>query len=402
MRIAGSPVGRTYYEFFAGGGMARAGLGASWECQFANDCDAKKAAGYRLNWGGAWLSTASVADLSTGDLPGAADLAWASFPCQDLSLAGCGAGLRGARSGTFWAFWKLIQGLAREGRAPAAIVLENVCGALTSHRGKDFSALCAALAREGYRFGALVIDAIHFVPQSRPRLFLVAASERVEIPPHLSREEPNPAWSPAALIEAQGRLPAETRKPWIWWDLPEPATRTAALSDLIEEEPAGVRWHTDSETSYLLALMSALHQDKVEEQRRSGRRAIGAIYRRTRRDEHGNRLQRAEVRFDGIAGCLRTPAGGSSRQSILFVEGGRIRSRLLSPREAARLMGLPENYTLPSKYNDAYHLAGDGVVVPVVRHLAAHLLEPLVDAPEAVSYSETAACPAGSLLRMRS
>jgi len=90
-------------------------------------------------------------------------------------------------------------------------------------------------------------------------------------------------------------------------------------------------------------------------------------------------VQRAEIRFDDVAGCLRTPAGGSSRQVIMVVEGKRIRSRLLSPREAARLMGLPDSYLLPKNYNAAYHLAGDGVAVPVVRHLAQHLLEPLLE-----------------------
>ena len=110
---------------------------------------------------------------------------------------------------------------------------------------------------------------------------------------------------------------------------------------------------------------------------------VGALYRRTRRDAEGARVQRAEVRFDGVAGCLRTPAGGSSRQSLLVVEKGRIRARLLSGREAARLMGLPEDYRLPTGYTDAYHLLGDGVAAPVVRFLAQHLLEPLAGCPAA-------------------
>jgi DNA (cytosine-5)-methyltransferase 1 len=88
-------------------------------------------------------------------------------------------------------------------------------------------------------------------------------------------------------------------------------------------------------------------------------------------------MQRAEVRFDDVAGCLRTPGGGSSRQTLLVVHGDFVRSRLLSPREAARLMGLPDTYKLPGRYNDAYHLAGDGLVVPAVSFLSEHLLEPL-------------------------
>ena len=111
-----------------------------------------------------------------------------------------------------------------------------------------------------------------------------------------------------------------------------------------------------------------------------GRRTVGTIYRRTRTDENGRKRQRAEVRFDDTAGCLRTPAGGSSRQTILVVEGKTVRSRLLSPREAARLMGLSDDYRLPERYNDAYHVCGDGVCVPVVRHIASRLLEPLLRA----------------------
>ena len=107
---------------------------------------------------------------------------------------------------------------------------------------------------------------------------------------------------------------------------------------------------------------------------------IGGIYKRMRLDEQRRKTQRAEVRFDDVAGCLRTPAGGSSRQSILLVNGNDVRSRLLSPREAARLMGLPDTYRLPENYNEAYHIAGDGVAVPVVRFLAAHILEPMLAA----------------------
>ena len=137
----------SFYEFFAGGGMARAGLGERWRCLFANDFDYKKSRTYARNWGDDVLRTVDVRALGAPDLPGRADLAWASFPCQDLSLAGGGAGLRGDRSGTFWPFWELIKGLIAEQREPHMIVIENVCGTLTSHGGKDFAAICAALPR---------------------------------------------------------------------------------------------------------------------------------------------------------------------------------------------------------------------------------------------------------------
>jgi DNA (cytosine-5)-methyltransferase 1 len=139
-----------------------------------------------------------------------------------------------------------------------------------------------------------------------------------------------------------------------------------------------VEWHAASYTERLLNMMTPVNRAKVALAQQAQTVQVGAIYRRTRPDEFGTKQQRAEVRFDDVAGCLRTPTGGSSRQTILLVHGASIRSRLLSPRETARLMGLPETYQLPPRYNDAYHLSGDGVVVPVVRHLAEHLLEPLL------------------------
>ena len=162
--------------------MVRAGLGAQWNCLFANDFDHKKSRTYKGNWGSKAMKTADVGTLSVSDLPGHANLVWASFPCQDLSLAGGGAGLKGNRSGTFWPFWKLTQALIADGRGPRMIVLENVCGTLTSHDGNDFNAICSAVQDAGYVTGAVVVDASLFVPQSRPRLFVICVQDGIDIP----------------------------------------------------------------------------------------------------------------------------------------------------------------------------------------------------------------------------
>lgn len=376
----------TYYEFFAGGGMARAGLGEGWRCLFANDFDRKKAESYRANWGGEELHVGDVREISTGQLPGRADLVWASFPCQDLSLAGAGAGLKGERSGTFWPFWELMKALRKEGRAPPLIVLENVCGALTSHGGQDFIKICEALAKERYRFGALVIDAALFVPQSRPRLFIIAVREDVTVPASLLRPrerseaiQSHGLFHTRALVAAHERLPKALSDNWLWLNLPAPPLRNTTLIDIVEDAPTDVAWHSARETNALIAMMSEVNLAKIADAKRAGRRMAGTLYRRTRY-QNGEKIQRAEARFDEVAGCLRTPAGGSSRQYVLVVDRGRVRSRLMSARETARLMGLSEDYLLPTTYSDAYHLTGDGVVVPVVRFIAANLLEPLLNA----------------------
>ncbi|MDX3899379.1 MAG: DNA cytosine methyltransferase [Sphingobium sp.] len=368
-----------FYEFFAGGGMARAGLGDGWRCLFANDFDPKKGMAYQTNWGtGGELKVGDVKSIRAADLPGNADLVWGSFPCQDLSLAGGGAGLKGERSGTFYPFWDIIKELVAEGRAPRLIALENVCGALTSHEGKDFQAICQSFTDAGYRHGALVLNASLFVPQSRPRLFIIGVREDVEIDSALLAPGAVEPFHTRGLCNAAEGVSKGAKASWLWWNVPTPPHRNSTFADIIEESPASVTWHTPAETEKLLAMMSPLNLAKVAAAKRAQRRMVGGVYRRTRLDEKGDKVQRAEVRFDDVAGCLRTPAGGSSRQTIIVVDGETIRSRLISARETARLMGLADEYKLPKNYNEAYHLTGDGVAVPVVRHLATHLFEPLL------------------------
>jgi DNA (cytosine-5)-methyltransferase 1 len=380
----------TFLEFFAGGGMARAGLGTSWRCLFANDFDAMKVAAYAENFVDSHFRHADIESLTLKDLPSeTGDLSWASFPCQDLSLAGEYRGLGRAhsktqtRSGTFWHFCRLMRELAQAGRSPRTIVLENVYGCLTSHAGKDFAAIGSALSSLGFRFGAVLINASLFLPQSRPRVFFIAVRSGELVSSDFVSDEPVVRWHPKALVNAYSGMSASAKKHWIWWNPPAPAFRNARFADIIEDVPTGVEWHSVAETRHILGLMSAVNRGKVDAAKSAGRRMVGGVYRRTRRDTSGARCQRAEVRFDDIAGCLRTPAGGSSRQSILVIDGERVRSRLLSPREAARLMGLDDSYILPERYNDAYHVCGDGVRVPVVRHIAETLIEPILQANRA-------------------
>lgn len=364
-----------FYEFFAGGGMARSGLGDAWNCVFANDFSEQKARSYRANWGNDHLFVEDINKIPSTSLLGHADLAWASFPCQDLSLAGNGAGLKGERSGTFWGFLRLIQKLRLQDRKPGMIVLENVYGTLTSHDGKDFEAIAKSVAAEGYNFGAIVMDAVQFVPQSRPRVFIICVDENFVIPNEIISERASPSWHPEKVICAYNALPKRVKNKWRWWRMPEPNQPLITLDNIIENDPQGVKWHTKKETQKILSMMTPLNRQKVVTAQQGVQRRVGTIYKRTR-----DGVQRAEVRFDGIAGCLRTPSGGSSRQTIMVVEGPQIRTRLISSREAARLMGLPETYKLPSKYNEAYHLVGDGVVVPVVAHISQNVLLPIYDA----------------------
>lgn len=367
---------RSFAEFFAGGGMVSKALSPDWSCVFANDFDAKKAVSYTRNHSGPpVLKLGDIAEVTAQDIPGAPSLIWGSSPCQDLSVAGKGAGLKGARSGTYYQFWRVIDELQAQGRGPEIVAVENVVGSLKSNGGRDFAGMCDAFVKRGFAFGAMIIDAAHFLPQSRPRLFIIGFRARNNL---LSGDGPS-LWLGGARVQAAyGQLPKRLQKHWIWWDLPEPEADIVAISKLILRQPGDVAWHSEAETAKLVSMMDPVNLAKLRKAQASRKRSIGFVYKRTRHDKAGRKVQRAEVRFDGVAGCLRTPGGGSSRQIILDVGRNALKSRLLSVREAARLMGLDDSYKLPEAYNEGYHLMGDGVAVPVVRYLDNHLFSKLI------------------------
>ena len=363
-----------FLEFFAGGGLAHLGLDGLAQCVFANDFDPLKAKVYQDNFVDTPFSQADVWSLKSSDLP-EAELAWASFPCQDLSLAGARKGLNAPRSGAFWGFWRLIEQMDANDRAPQTLALENVPGLISSRNGRDFSNLIETLAGVGYRVGALVIDAAMFTPQSRPRLFIVA--HRGKIPAHLEGG-PNPIFHPAALQKTVSQLEPQARLAWTWWALPSPPARNHELKDILDRSPENAVWRSEDDLQRLLGLMTPAHRDRVSNALKTASWTAGTVYRRIR-VEKGAKVQRAEIRYDGLAGCLRTPGGGSSRQFLIVTEKGKIRLRPLLAREAARLMGAPNDYKLPHRETPALKVLGDAVCAPVVRWLGTQLICPLLN-----------------------
>ena len=408
--VAGESIGLMerdfrFYEFFAGGGMARAGLGDAWECVFANDYDDLKETAYTTNWGKDHFLNKDIGLVSLADLPPTVDMAWASFPCQDLSVAGNGAGIGGAdqekatRSGAVWPFLDLIDTLTQDDREPKTIVLENVLGLLTLNGGREFSTICQHLSNLNYRFGAVVVDARHFVAQSRPRVFIVAVSRDGKVPDALKRETADPIWHPPTVVRAYDLLHHELKRDWIWWNLGEaPVLAVDALEDAIDLE--NPNWNSVEETDRLVAMMSPNHIARLEAAKAAEGTSIGSLYLRMRREGKVN-VQRAEISFGPTLGCLRTPRGGASRPRIIVVKDGVVNTRLVTTQEAAKLMGLHPSYTLPAAYSLAFKILGDGVVTQVVRFLADRLLEPLItglharapraEAPDVISSREKCA-----------
>ena len=351
----------TMHEFFAGSGLVAYGLKGMFHPVWANDISDKKAKVYRSNFKSNHFVLDDVKNINGNDLP-YAHLSWASFPCQDLSLAGALGGIDAARSGLVWEWLRILKELSER---PAILLIENVAGLLSSNRGENYTKLHYALLDLGYKSGAVLIDAVHFVPQSRPRVFIIAVMDHVDIPQDIIDVGPNWLHNKAAA-DLGKKLPE-----WIWWYADSPASRQSQLVDMID-------FSFPYDKDDVLRLIPPQHRKIVD----SFDNIIATGYRRTR---HGK--QCLELRFDGVAGCLRTPEGGSSKQFLIVKKNGELHARLLSPREAARLMGAPDSFILPYTYNDSYKAMGDAVAMPVASFVGREFLIKLAEAAYGQQYS---------------
>lgn len=352
-------------EFFAGIGLVRLALEqAGIEVVFANDISETKYRIYEENFPAEHFALCDVAQLAAVDIPDI-EIATASFPCTDLSLAGNRAGIRGAESGTFWEFTRVLKEM--DDRRPQVVLLENVGGLGSSAAGRDLREAILELNRLGYWCDIVALDAVHFVPQSRPRVFIVGSQRKT----------------------ADGRFPVESalRPRWIlefarknpdldvqWQPLFLPISRDQVLSDVVEQLPSDdPRWWDVDRKGKFENSLSKLNHARLENLRKSTRKVWATAYRRTR-----GGVAVWEMRTDGISGCLRTARGGSSKQAVVEAGRGGFRVRWMTPREYARLQGAPEFQFSRVSQVQAMSGFGDAVCVPAVAWLASAYLKPLV------------------------
>ena len=318
-------------EFFAGMGLVRAGLElCGIQTIFANDVDEKKASLYRGNWGCRELRVADIRDLGGDDVP-TVDVATASFPCVDTSIAGDRAGLVGDQSGLVFEFVRVISEMGE--RAPGVVLLENVPGFLTTDGGHDFSRVISDLDELGYRCQHLSVNAAAFVPQSRPRVFVLGKKDgSCRVP------EPPPLRSDLRLFDVASRRGE-------WW--------------------------TGERKKQFLNSLSPMQAERLDRHRTSRRVSYLGAYRRTRK---GRAVW--EIRPDEIAGALRTTGGGSSRQAIVRAGRSTVDMRWMDLREYARLQGAEKFRFGAVSERQAMFALGDAVCVPVVKWIGENWLCP--------------------------
>lgn len=363
---------KTFAEFFAGIGLMRLGLEKTgWTVAFANDIANDKYEMYSNHF----IDAAShyviedVHNLKPFQIP-TVTLATASFPCNDLSLAGARQGLCGKHSSAYWGFVRILEKMGD--CRPPIVLLENVLGFLTSNGGRDFQAALLALNRLGYAIDPMIIDAARFVPQSRVRLFIVgimrnghgAWESRESHSFYESDTRPKPL---ADFIFHHPEIAWEIRQ------LPSLPKRSSCLREVIENLPEeSPFWWSKERCDYLMNQMSDKHATQLRTMKAGAEWTYGAVFRRIRKGR-----SMAELRIDGLAGCLRTPRGGSGRQILVRAGHGRVNARLFTPRECAKLMGA-DDFSIKVSLNQALFGFGDAVCVPVVAWIAHNYLNPLV------------------------
>lgn len=373
---------KTFSEFFAGIGLVHEGLrGGGWRCTYANDIDPKKKEMYEAHFTECeyyheediWKTSSILERLKRGFL------ATASFPCTDLSLAGHYRGLCGEHSSTFFGFTEVLRQLGNE--KPAMLMVENVTGFLNSHEGEDFATALDALAELGYWLDAFIVDAKFFVPQSRPRLFVLGFHERLDSP-HLIRRAAEPRlddeWyqqiTASKALRSQRLQNAmvnhQLSTGWATVRLRPPQQADYRLIDFVDLDDQQAWWEP-SEVDKHYHMMKDLHRQRVDTVVNDGGTAVMTVYRRTREGK-----MRAEVRDDGLAGCLRTPKGGSARQIVFAIIKGKLKMRWMSPKEYGRLQGA-SCFPLTVGEHQAMFGFGDAVCVPAIEWIDKNVLSPV-------------------------
>lgn len=362
-------------EFFAGIGLARLGLEQAKRLKvvWANDIAEKKQQMYVHHFGEQNSAHYDRRDIKTlienpiaEGVPAKLGLAWASFPCTDLSLAGARKGLAGKHSSTFFDFIEIVRKM--EDQRPRVIALENVNGFATSHGGADMKAAIVELNLLGYSVDVLTLDARRWVPQSRPRLFIIAVP--LEYVPVSETDTLDRTLRPAWLDRVLDDPKLHTHRAL----LPSPPPlRESGWSELVSRMPTadveGLWWDVDRMAKFEEEL-SKTQWERVHQLASLKKVVYRTAYRRTR-----GGVPKWEIRNDDIAGCLRTTGGGSSKQAVVRIEGKSLQARWMTPREYAALMGAPD-YKLGEHENQARMGFGDAVCVDAVAWLAQNYLEP--------------------------
>lgn len=170
-------------ELFAGIGsqhQALENLGIPHIIVGISEIDKYAIAGYNAMHG----ESVNLGDITKIEHIPECDLITYSFPCQDLSVAGCQTGMEkgsGTRSSLLWEVGRLLEDMRERDVLPEVLLMENVDAILNRKNIDQFRQWIMTLNRMGYTSSYKVLNAKDFgTPQNRKRCFMVSTLTKGE------------------------------------------------------------------------------------------------------------------------------------------------------------------------------------------------------------------------------
>ena len=325
--------GFTFIDLFAGiGGLRTAFDQAGGQCVFTSEWDKYAQLTYQANHLDNRPIAGDITRIEADEIP-EHDVLVAGFPCQPFSIAGVSKknalgrkhGFLDETQGTlFFDVARIIKA-----KRPAAFLLENVKNLKGHDKGRTFEVILNTLRDElGYEVHTRVINAKHFLPQHRERIVIVGF-----------RESSDFSWEQLSLPALGEFKMNSVLHPQDGSELPEPGYTEGPDGKVSDKYTL-----SDKLWAYLQNY-SAKHKAA------------------------GNGFGFGLVGPDDTCRTLsaRYYKDGSE---ILVDQGPGKNPRRLTPRECARLMGLPDSFRIPVSDTQAYKQFGNSVAVPVFAEVA--------------------------------
>lgn len=326
----------TFIDLFAGIGGIRLGFeSVGGHCVFTSEWDGYAQKTYGTNFHDQHPVSGDITTTEVSNIPDH-DVLLAGFPCQPFSIAGVSKknslgkphGFECATQGTL--FFDVARIIAA--KRPKAFLLENVKNLLSHDKGRTFEVIMQTLEQElGYHISWKVLDGKHFVPQHRERIIIVGFSEKVDFN-------------------------------WNMNSLPVIGSESPKLNAILHPED-GTEIDIDN-GKYLDKNGKVLDKYILSDRLWSYLQKYAA-----RHKAKGNGFGCSVVKPEDTSRTLsaRYYKDGSE---ILVCRGENNNPRRLTPRECARLMGFPDQFTIPVSDTRAYKQFGNSVVMPLMRHVA--------------------------------
>lgn len=313
----------TFIDLFAGiGGFRLALQNNGGRCVFSSEWDKYAQITYNANFGEIPFGDITL-ETTKQYIPEQFDVLCGGFPCQPFSHAGLKRGFEDTRGTLFFDVADILNRRVQAGNPVSVVFLENVKGLRNHDKGNTLATIIATLEQLGYTIATQVLNSKNFgIPQNRERLFIVA-------------------WRTDLNLNFNFPLGLDKNNQIIY---------NQELLHNVKPTQVGEILITKPDPKYTIS-------DKLY---------AGHLRRRKEHAEKGNGFGFSSFNRNSLYTSTISARYYKDGSEIL-IEQNNSNPRKLTPREAAKLQGYPDNFVIPVSDNQAYKQFGNSVSVPVIQ-----------------------------------